>query len=79
MGSIIFRDEEELISTSGMDPFIYYKDVIIPYKGKLELWYRNNASLFIDCLIIFLTAWVILFPKSNLHYKLLKYLPKRQF
>ena len=79
VGSIIFRDEEELISTSGMDPFTYYKDVIIPYKGKLELWYRNNASLFIDCLIIFLTAWVIFFPKSNLHYKLFKDLPKRQF
>ena len=79
VGSIIFRDEEEIISASDMEPFQFYSDIIIPYKGELELWYKNNASFLIDCIIIFLTAWVILFPKTDLHYKVFKDLPQRQF
>jgi lipopolysaccharide/colanic/teichoic acid biosynthesis glycosyltransferase len=76
IGSIIFRDEEELISQSGMDPFEYYKAFIIPYKGKVELWYQKNQSTMTDLLLIFLTAWVIIFPKSKMHNKIFKDLPK---
>ena len=79
IGSIIFRDEEELISKTEMEPFEYYKKIIIPYKGELELWYFKNASTYTDIVIVFLTAWVILFPKSTLHYKAFKDLPKRTF
>jgi lipopolysaccharide/colanic/teichoic acid biosynthesis glycosyltransferase len=79
IGSVIFRDEEELISNSGQEPFEYYQNVIIPYKGKLELWYQENASIWLDLVIIFLTAWVIFFPKSNLPYRIFKDLPKRPF
>ena len=46
IGSIIFRDEESLLSAiKDEDPHVYYKRVIAPYKGDLELWYQKNRSL----------------------------------
>ena len=79
IGSIIFRDEEELISANKDDPHTFYKNVVAPYKGALEIWYLNNRSLLTDFKIILLTAWVILFPKSNLVYSWFSTLPKRSF
>lgn len=78
IGSIVFRDEEELISNSPEDPHLFYKSVIAPYKGELEIWYQTNASLWVDIKIVFLTAWVIFSPKSELPFKLLKGLPERK-
>ena len=77
IGSIIFRDEEKLMSASDLDPHEYYVQNIAPYKGALELWYQKNASLFTDVLLIFLTAWVIIFPDSQLIYRIFRDLPKR--
>ncbi len=77
IGSIVFRDEEELISNSPEDPHVFYQAVIAPYKGELEIWYQNNASFINDLTIISLTAWVILFPNSNLHYRIWKTLPPK--
>lgn len=77
IGSIIFRDEENLISNSKMPPHDFYKEHIAPYKGALELWYQINKSILTDLLLIFLTAWVIVFSKSELPYKIFKDLPKR--
>ena len=77
IGSIVFRDEESLISNSGINPHEYYKQVIAPYKGALEMWYQERASFFLDLKIIFLTAWVIVFPKSEIIYTVFKGLPER--
>ena len=77
IGSIIFRDEELLISNSDMDPHAFYAAHIAPYKGQLEMWYQQNKSTFVDLSLIFLTAWVILFSKSELPYKAFKDLPER--
>jgi lipopolysaccharide/colanic/teichoic acid biosynthesis glycosyltransferase len=77
IGSLIFRDEEKIISEAA-DPRSMYA-AIYPYKGALELWYKRNASLGTDFKIIFLTAWSILFPKNNLTYRLIKNLPPRPF
>lgn len=74
IGSIVFRDEEKYLSKVE-NPKQFYKTHIIPFKGKLELWYRDNMSLYVDFVIIFLTAWLILFPKSNLPKKALSGLP----
>ena len=74
LGSIVFRDEEKYLSKT-QNPKQFYRDNIIPYKGKLELWYRDNMSLYTDLVIIFLTAWLILFPKSRLQTKALSNLP----
>ena len=80
IGSIIFRDEESIISAvKNENPHIFYKRVIAPYKGELELWYQDNQSFFLDVQLIFLTAWVILFPKSKLYKKWFKDLPKRKY
>lgn len=77
VGSIIFRDEEEWISNAEGDKHEFYKNRIAPYKGELEIWYQKNISFYSDCMLIFLTAWVIIFPKSNLIYKIFKDLPER--
>jgi len=77
IGSIIFRDEEELISNSNEEPHVFYESVVAPYKGALEMWYQKNASIITDLRIIFLTAWVILFSNSRLPYAIFKTLPKR--
>ena len=77
IGSIIFRDEEDLISNSNEDPHVFYTRVIGPYKGALEMWYQENASVITDLKIIFLTAWVIIFSKSRLPFAMFKTLPER--
>ena len=80
IGSIIFRDEESIISSAkDEDPHEFYKRVIAPYKGELEMWYQENRSFFLDLQLIFMTAWVILFPKSYLYKKWFKNLPERGF
>jgi lipopolysaccharide/colanic/teichoic acid biosynthesis glycosyltransferase len=79
IGSIIFRDEEKLLSETKMDPANFYKKFVSPYKGELEMWYQKNLSFKIDILLIFLTVWVIVFSKSELPYRLFKDLPKRTF
>ena len=82
IGSIIFRDEEELITNvkdKGGDVVNFYKNEIYPLKGELEIWYQANRSFFLDFKLIFMTAWVIFFPKSKLYKKWFKDLPKRSF
>jgi lipopolysaccharide/colanic/teichoic acid biosynthesis glycosyltransferase len=79
IGSIIFRDDELLVSNTKMDPHVYYNTVIAPYKGSLELWYLKRKSIWVDLMIMFLTAWVIIFPESKLPYTVFKDLPVRSF
>ena len=82
IGSIIFRDEEELITNvknNGGDTWSFYKDKIYPFKGELEIWYQNNISFFLDLKLIFITVWVIFNPNSKIYNKLFKDLPKREF
>ena len=80
IGSIIFRDEESIISAvKDEDPHEVYKRIIAPYKGELEMWYQDHRSFFLDLQLIFMTAWVILFPKSRLYQKWFKDLPTRSF
>lgn len=82
IGSIIFRDEEELITNvknEGGDILSFYKEKIFPFKGKLELWYQNKRSFLIDFLIILVTAWVIIKPNSKIYEFIFKDLPKRDF
>jgi lipopolysaccharide/colanic/teichoic acid biosynthesis glycosyltransferase len=76
IGSIVFRDEERLLSESGMPVDQFYAQYIAPAKGELELWYQRHLSIWTDCMIIFLTAWVIVFPKSQLIHVVFKDLPE---
>jgi len=81
IGSIIFRDEESLISIAAENenPHDFYKRVIAPYKGELEIWYHSHRSLFLDFQLIFMTAWAIVSPETRLYEKWFKDLPKRNF
>jgi lipopolysaccharide/colanic/teichoic acid biosynthesis glycosyltransferase len=79
IGSIVFRDEEKILTESELTPHECYKEIILPYKGELEMWYQNNCSLFLDFQLIFMTAWVILLPTSKLYEQWFKDLPKRNF
>ncbi|MDA9241845.1 sugar transferase [Flavobacteriaceae bacterium] len=82
LGSIIFRDEEELITDvrdKGGDIHDFYINKIYPHKGNLELWYQKNKSLILDFQIILLTAWVIFNSESKIYEKWFKDLPKRSF
>ena len=70
IGSIIFRDEETVISEAkNEDPFDFYKRVIAPHKGMVEIWYQENKTISTNIKIILLTAWVICFPKSVAYHK----------
>lgn len=79
IGSIVFRDEEFLVSNTKEDPIFFYKKIIMPYKGTLEIWYQSNNNMLLDFKIIFLTAWLVLFPHSKLINKVFKDLPERNF
>jgi lipopolysaccharide/colanic/teichoic acid biosynthesis glycosyltransferase len=77
IGSIVFRDEENWISNYDGDKHQFYTDNIAPYKTQLEIWYLKHSSLLVDFLLIFITALVIVFPKSVLVTMIFKSLPKR--
>jgi lipopolysaccharide/colanic/teichoic acid biosynthesis glycosyltransferase len=79
IGSIVFRDEELIITRSTLSPHECYRQVILPYKGAVEVWYQKHISFFTDCMILFLTGWYIVFSNSNLVYKVFPSLPRRSF
>jgi lipopolysaccharide/colanic/teichoic acid biosynthesis glycosyltransferase len=81
IGSIVFRDEESLISEAfeSENPHDFYKRVISPYKGELEMWYQEKRSLILDSQLVFMTAWAIVKPETRLYEKWFKDLPKRNF
>ena len=80
IGSIVFRDEESIISSiKDEDPHEYYRRVISPYKGALEIWYQEKRSLLVDFQLIILTAFAVLFPNTNIIHKFFKDLPERGF
>lgn len=74
IGSIIFRDEENLLHAA-KDPATFYDNVIMPYKGAVEKWYIENQNIKNYFFIIFATAWVVLFSGSRLVWKLFPDLP----
>ena len=76
IGSIVFRDEEEILSNSKIPLHEFYKNNISPYKGDLELWYQKNLSFYTDLMIIIITAYTIFIPNNNLINLVFKDLPK---
>lgn len=75
VGSIFFRDEERFLD--GMDdPMQFYREVIIPFKTSLELWYVENRSILLYFTLFFITAWVVVFPKSQIIWWVFPELPK---
>jgi lipopolysaccharide/colanic/teichoic acid biosynthesis glycosyltransferase len=75
IGSIVFRDEENMMH-GHQDPAHFYDHVISPYKGALEEWYVANQGLWTYFMLIGLTVWVVLLPKSKAVGRVLGTLPK---
>ncbi len=67
IGSIIFRDEERFLKDNKEDSNEFYKTKIVPFKAKLECWYEENMSLFIDSLLIITTIIMVFFPDTKIH------------
>ena len=76
LGSVVFRDEEAIITESKLPPEECYAKVIAPYKGALEMYYLEHMGLWTDIKLIFLTAWAVVFPKTQLVEKWFRGLPE---
>ncbi len=76
IGSVVFRDEERILSESPLGVERCYAEVVAPFKGALELWYLKHVSFLTDCKLIFLTAWAIVRPESDLVWRWFKDLPQ---
>jgi lipopolysaccharide/colanic/teichoic acid biosynthesis glycosyltransferase len=74
IGSIVFRNEEEMMHANN-NPDKFYDEIIMPYKGSLEVWYVSHQSIWSYFCLIGLTVWVVLFSRSELVWRLLKDLP----
>lgn len=74
IGSIVFRDEEELMHADA-DPNRLYDDVIMPFKGELEEWYTQQQSLIAYFKLIILTVWVVFFPRLQIVWRVFPDLP----
>ena len=75
IGSVIFRNEEEILQTTN-DAYHLYDKVIMPFKGELEEWYVKNQNLNIYLALILITVWIVIKPKSKVAWRLFKELPK---
>ncbi|QUM75958.1 sugar transferase [Moritella sp. 24] len=76
IGSIVFRDEESILDNPDIDRLQYYDDVIAPYKGELEQWFIHNQDLYTYFMLIGLTVWMLLFPKSERYKEMIVGLPQ---
>jgi lipopolysaccharide/colanic/teichoic acid biosynthesis glycosyltransferase len=77
IGSIVFRDEERLLSKPGVDANVFYAQQIAPYKGELERWYLEHGSFWTDARLMILTGWVIVRPRSRAAWRWFPTLPAR--
>ena len=74
LGPVVFRDEENILSENSKS-VDFYDQVIAPYKGDVEAYYIKVIGIFSYFKIIFLTLWVVLFPKSGAVWKVFANIP----
>lgn len=75
LGPIVFRGEEDILADHERS-VVFYDEVIAPYKGEVEAWYVEHQSLFNYFAIICVTVWVVVFPRSDMVWRVFKDLPK---
>jgi lipopolysaccharide/colanic/teichoic acid biosynthesis glycosyltransferase len=75
IGSIIFRGEEEIMhgARASVD---FYATIIAPYKASLEEWYISNKNIYIYFLAIFVTVWTVVFPRTQIVWRVFRDLPE---
>jgi len=71
IASIVFRDEEDVLTASPKGTEACYREDIAPIKGDLDVWYAEHRTLRLDLQLLFWTGWVILRPRSTGYRKLL--------
>jgi lipopolysaccharide/colanic/teichoic acid biosynthesis glycosyltransferase len=74
IGPIIFRAEEDILEGQ-IGNLDFYDNVIAPYKGEVESWYVDRRSLRIYFVLILLTVFVVIFPRSKMIWSFFKDLP----
>ena len=77
IGPIVFRSEEQILQQfkTHEERDEFYKKVITPYKGQLEVWYSKHRSVLMYFRLIFMTVGVVLKPDSG-SWKKLKGIPQ---
>jgi lipopolysaccharide/colanic/teichoic acid biosynthesis glycosyltransferase len=76
IGSVVFRDEENIVAASTRSLEDCYRQDICPYKASLERWYHEHQSLLTDVLIMLVTVWVVIAPRSVAYRRIWKDLPE---
>jgi len=74
IGPIVFRGEENILDGHA-GTLDFYDNVIGPFKGEVEAWYSDKQNLGVYFALIFLTAWVVILPNSDLIWRVFKDLP----
>jgi lipopolysaccharide/colanic/teichoic acid biosynthesis glycosyltransferase len=59
VGSIVFRDEEALLSAAENREALY-ASAVVPYKSALEVWYTQHQSLWLDLKLMALTIGAVM-------------------
>ena len=63
IGSVAFRNEEEMLQkVSAEERDRFYKEQILPYKEKLEVWYAKKRNIVLYFKLIFMTVFAVLKP-----------------
>nr|WP_297703735.1 sugar transferase [uncultured Butyrivibrio sp.] len=77
IGPIVFRSEEQILQQfkTHEERDEFYKKVITPYKGQLEVWYSKHRNILMYFRLIFMTVQVVLDPE-NKAWKSLRGIPK---
>ena len=75
IGSIVFRDEESILANSSKSLEECYREDIGPHKGELEKWYSEHRNILTYWAAIFVTAWVVFRPQSEIYRKIWPTLP----
>jgi lipopolysaccharide/colanic/teichoic acid biosynthesis glycosyltransferase len=81
MGSLIFRDEEGLVSNAkkqGLEPWEYYKTTIYPYKGELEKFYQDHRGFFTDLKIFIATAIMVVYTNKRIPFIFFPNAPRKE-
>jgi lipopolysaccharide/colanic/teichoic acid biosynthesis glycosyltransferase len=78
VGSILFRNEDEILSrVEDEDKVRFYDEIISPYKGRVETWFVANQSLYLYFMVIFMTIFIVVFPNMEVNYqKIFRGLPE---
>lgn len=77
IGPIVFRSEEQILQKfpTHEERDEFYKNVITPYKGALEVWYSKHRNVFMYFTLIYMTVKVVLNPADQ-SWKKLKGIPE---